>query len=342
VTKIGDRALVLFPFLTPGLSLDHYLVTRHRELVSRLQNPFAQTKARQLNPKLDRPLDLSDAALQALIDRSWARRDRWAAFEPIRRITDAHSPDEGRLPTLLRRYVDQNSLQPYADVTERDPRLWAQLGLAADHVTFIGFIRRYASEHPSTKATTELLFLLDRVAEASRDALAVLLDTDPAERLAWTRAADARAYNLLIRIRRFYQHEIARRGLASEEAITAYYEHVRLEILNGIVRSTPGGYRADDARFLIGAIYWRQQRMDEALRAWDEMTVEDVDGRALGTAELAAALRRRSVAHGADAGRSLDLPLRREIDQILKNEHNRWVAFSDDRLRRFGYRFDSF
>ena len=39
---------------------------------------------------------------------------------------------------------------------------------------------------------------------------------------------------------------------------------------------------------------------------------------------------------------SNDPPLRREIDRIMKNHQGRWVSFSYDRLRRFGYRFDTF
>jgi hypothetical protein len=341
VGKIGGRASVLFPFLTPGLSLEHYFPVPRPSAVSSLQNPLARAQDPR-DAARNQPLELSEPALQSLVDRAWTRRDRWAAFEPIGRLAETHHPDIGRLPTVLQRYTDQNALQPYADVTARDPRLWAQLGLAADHVDFIGFIRRYASAHPSTRATTELLFLLDRIAEASRDALDVLLDSDPQTRLTWTHTANAKAYRLLTWIRQFYQRELSRRGLRSEEAITAYYDDTRLQILKGIVRTTPAGYRANDARFLIGAICWRQQRTADALRSWREMTPDAMDGRIAGASEVAAALRRRALPAGTGDGASVDPLLRRDIDQILKNEHNRWVAFSYDRLRRFGYRFDSF
>jgi hypothetical protein len=32
----------------------------------------------------------------------------------------------------------------------------------------------------------------------------------------------------------------------------------------------------------------------------------------------------------------------RRIDRILDSDHGRWVSFSFDRLRRFGYGFDRF
>jgi hypothetical protein len=339
VNTIADRARVLFPFLTPGLSLEHFFVTPQLDTRPRLRNPL-QTAGweRKATP----PLVLTDTALQGMVDRSWARRDRWAAFQPISRLAETSDPNAGRLPDLLQQYRDQNSLQPYTDSTTRDPRLWAQLGLAADHVRFIGFIRRYTSEHPSTRATTELLFLLDKIAEASRDALGVLLDSDPAGYLAWTRQANPRAYQLVREIRRYYRDELTRRALFSQEAITRYYETTRLAILRGIVGSTPDGYRANDARFLAGAIYWRQQRTEDALRSWAEMVVNQNDSHAVVISNLIAALRGRNDQRKAGDGQRIDPALRREIDQILKNDQGRWVMFSYDRLRRFGYRFDSF
>jgi hypothetical protein len=32
----------------------------------------------------------------------------------------------------------------------------------------------------------------------------------------------------------------------------------------------------------------------------------------------------------------------RNIDFILRNQQGRWLSFSDERLRRFGYRVDRF
>jgi hypothetical protein len=340
VSKISERARVLFPFLTPGLSLELFGILPRQDVRSTLQNPFAN-RSRRADGKAAPPLVLGEAALQSLIDKSWSRHERWAAFEPLSRLARAHSADAGQLPALLRMYCDQNSLQPYADTHIRDQRLWAQLGLAADHVSFIAFIRQYASEHPSTRATTELLFLLDRIAEANRDALGVMLDNPPAETLGWTRAGNAKAYQLIARIRWYYQQELNRYGLMSEESINVFYEKARLAILTGIVRTTPNGYRANDARFLIGAIFWRQRNIGEALRWWREITVDQQDANVIGSAQLAAALR-KSRNPDVSAGRPPDLALVREIEHILKNEHGRWLDFSYDRLRRFGYRFDSF
>src|SRR5688572_33097414 len=77
----------------------------------------------------NRPLVLGELALQAMVDKSWSRRDRWTAFQPIIALAESHSADDGDLPALLQRYQRQNALQPYEDKSTRDPRLWAELEL---------------------------------------------------------------------------------------------------------------------------------------------------------------------------------------------------------------------
>jgi hypothetical protein len=329
VDRIRERSQVLFPFLTPGLSLDHFLPGPIQDVLARLENPLAAERRRREQLEFQGPLTLSDAELQAMVDKAWSRHDRWIAFEPIARLAPMYDANAGRLPALLQWYRDQNALQPYADTAIRDPRLWAQLGIAADHVTFISFIRRYAAAHPSTRATTELLLLLDRIAEANQDALSVLRANDPAADLGWTRQANPEAYDLLVGIRRYYRREANRLGLFTDEAVDRYYEKARLAILDGIVRATPRGYRESDARFRMGVIHWTQNKPDEALLAWRQMAPDPGDSHVIAATQILAALQ---------SGR----PLGREIDRILKNDQGRWLSFSDQRLRRFGHRFDTF
>lgn len=340
--KIAERAHVLFPFLTPGVVWELFAPLSDHTAGGRLDNPFASERVRNHDLPESRPLTADDAALQQWLDRSWSRRERWNAFEPIRRLTETHSGTDGRLPTLLQRYCDQNSLQPFTDTSMRDPRLWAQLGVVADHVDFIGFVRQYAAEHPSTRGTTALLFLLDTMAQASLDALTTLLDSDPAVDLGWTRNANPRAHELLTRIRRHYAAELDRRGLRSRESITEFHDSIRLSVLEGIVRTTPNGYRASDARFLIGTIHWRQGRVGRALRAWRAMTVDPEDTHVRTYSEILQLLERAHRQADSEAGRGVDSPLYRDIRQILKNDHGRWLMFSFDRLRQFGYGFDTF
>ena len=330
--QIAERALVLFPFVSPGIALEHFGV--HRSGATTYRRP-------RLGPRdggdeaAMRPLVLSDAALQALVDKAWARRERWAAFEPVRKLAWRSDPGVGQLPALLQRYTDQNALQPYRDKAVPDPRLWAQLGIAADHVSFIGFIREYVAEYPSTRAATELLFLLDRIAEASQDALAALLDTDPIRDLRWTRQSNPRAFQLAARLRWHYQNELSKRGLSSPVAVARFYDRVRLAILDGVIRTSPARYRTSDARFLIGSILWRQGRHAEAIESWRGLSCADTDSYLAACTQLSRII--------PAAGPLVDTRfIAPQVNGVLMGEQGRWWDLSYDRLKKFGYRFDTY
>jgi hypothetical protein len=327
IERIGGHLLVLFPFVRPGLALDAFFPSVQPPSRLVFDNPYVKPPPAPEQTQ-GRRLTLNAAALQALVDTSWTRARRWKAFDAIRRLILDGDPQDPALATLIALYRDQNALQPYADGSVRDLRLWAQLGLAADHVDFIGFIRGYASAHPSTKATTELLFLLDTLAQANADALAVLVETDQPGDLEWTKATHPRAYLLARDIKRYYAHDIVRLGLTTRPAVDAFYDRGRLSILMRILETTPKGYRADDARFLIGEILWNEGRADDALRVWREMTAGPSDA----TYAVAIAQLRTAVQPAK--------PDARNIRYILRNQQGRWLSASDDRLRRFGYRAD--
>ena len=106
----------------------------------------------------------------------------------------------------------------------------------------------------------------------------------------------------------------------------------RISILSDIVDTTPGGYRVNDARFLIGAIYWRQGRFDEAAAEWRQMHAVAGDRYATSAASILDALNTDTTV-AASATR---------IARILDGERGRWISFSHDRLKQFGYRFTIF
>lgn len=329
--KLTDRAAALFPFVTRRLTFALPATPPRRESHG-LVNPFTPRDG----DVRGQPLTMTEAELQAVIDKAWSRRERWKPFQPIAALADFYSPNEGQVPSLLRAYAVQNGLQPYVDPGVRDPRLWAQLGLVADHGHFLDFIGRYAAEHPSTKATTELLFLLDTLAQASLDGLVTLRDIDPARHLRWTRRTHPHAFDALVTIRAHYRAVLERRGLTSPDAIVAFYDELRLALLESISRTTPGGYRSSDARFLIGEIYWRQQKRAAAREIWSEMRPDAQDRYAIAAAAILATLR-SSEDPSFDGGYD-----RARINNILDAERGRWVSFSYDRLHQFGYRFDTF
>ena len=332
-SKVGQRTAFLFPFLTPGLSIDRFVpppkppdahVRVPAEFIHAGKPPVEAIKP---------PLVLTDSAFETLIDKSWSRRDRWGKFQAVARLTDAYDPDSGRLPEVLRAYAERNGLQPYADPGIRDPRLWTELQIAADHVEFIGLISQYVSEHPSTRAAIELLFMLDKLAQASRDALITLLDTEPYGDLTLTRQANLDALTFIVQLRHHFNDVLAAKGLSARELLGLYYDNVRIKILNAILSTSPDGYRASDAHFLMGGIYWRQGRKVEAVQSWRHVSIRPDSAYGESNADIVAEMRAADNRPGISE---------REIERILTADYGRWITSSLDRLRKFGYRIDGY
>jgi hypothetical protein len=350
VEKLVGRSTSLFPFLTRTFTFN--AEKRREKRAKPLFNPFASQPALDLRAQ---PLVLSEAEVQRIVDEAWARGDRWNAFQRIRTLADQHHPDTGQLPAVLRGYVDQNALQPYVETKMRDPRVWTQLALVADHTLFIDCIAEYVSRHPGTKASIELLFLLDLLAQSSLDTLQVFLEVDPYRDLKWTRAMNPAAFHSIVRIRDYYVDQRQRRGLESYRGIRRHYDQIRMQILSTILETAPSGYRVNDARFLLGELHWRRERHADARKVWSEMSVEPKNRYAEAAASVLLALRdsegRRQSAPApvVTRGRPTRNPDEenfqleaRAINQILEAEYQRWVSFSRDRLGHFGYALDSF
>src|ERR671936_917854 len=125
---LAHGASLAVHLLTRRLSIERVTVAPRRGKERTLGNPFDRSHVDLIRP----PLGLRAPAVQALLDKSWSRRERWKAFQPVAKVVNSYDPDEGAVPGLLRGYEVQNGLQPYVDTTMRDPRLWIQLGLAVD------------------------------------------------------------------------------------------------------------------------------------------------------------------------------------------------------------------
>jgi hypothetical protein len=331
--KIRTRWKDLFPFVTTSLSFQS--LARVPRLSGGLIFADPAAVVRPSPPAAPR-LSMNESAIQQLVDKTWSRRDRWPHFAEYVKLASRYHPDQGSLPSVLRAYSAQNALQPYTDTSFPDPRRWAMLALAADHQDFIDFVVSYVRQHPSTRAATELLFLLDQLAQGSRDAFVLLLETNPRQQLAWTHEENHQAYELFDSLHEYYADVARQRGLGSIDAVNRQYEDVRLQLLSTVVRLTPNGYRASDALFLIGAIHWRRGNVPDAVEAWRRMMLAAGDEYVDSYTQILEALghdRTTSDMRGVDA---------RRIQAILDAEHRKWVDFSFDRLARFGYGFDMF
>jgi hypothetical protein len=325
IGKIRRHQDVLFPFVTASLPLVDEVAQR-QSTRSAVVNPFGRERTRSAFP----PLTLSADERQRVIDRAWSRRTRWESFGEIAALLRKHDPGTGDAALLVRSHVDQNLLQPYFDGATRDPRFWVMLGLAADHAPFIEFLAGFIRDHPSSRTTTELLFMLDEFAQASRDAMLMLLSSDPQSVLRDTLSADPDAFQLAESLYRQYRDWARREGLVHTDAIRARFDDVRVGILRTIVATSPAGYGASDARYLLGLIQWDRNDVAGALRWWRDLQPDGRDAYRQTTAAIAREITRPG---GATVS---------AISGILGAEYRRWLTFSQERLERFGYEFDTF
>lgn len=325
VAKIRARKIALFPFLTVDVMFLESITEPSPSTPGKMLNPLLARRT----PSVSTPLVMSDGALQETIDRSWARRRRWARFSEVSALVNTHDADTGKTPALMRAYLDQNQLQPFCDAATKDPRFWAMLENAADHIDFIDYARVFARAHPSSRATTELLFMLDELAQGSRDALLMLLETRPTVDLRYTATANPAGFALALELKQHYGDWLREHRLETVQAIKAQYDVVRLRLLSTIVASTPGGYRAADARYLTGEILFNQGRLKQAIDQWRAIAPDAHDSYATAYTQVRAAL---------DAPQKPEV----EIARALRGEYGRWRMFSIERLRRFGFRCDTF
>ena len=322
--KIISRGGGLFPFMQ-GPLLEAYITPLLQDGGRALST---NTFVRESSPV--RPtLELTNGRLQELLDKSWSRRRRWDAFTPIADAASQHHPEQGDLPALIRGYVDQNSLQPFAAPWNAEGKVWALLSIAADHADFVAYISQFIAQHPSSRSSTELLFLLDKVVQANLEALIALVNTDPLSDLRWTREVNPRAAEALSALRLYHQARLARRGLWGIDAIRATYDEVRMRVLQHLIRNTPRQHRSNDALFLLGEIYWRRGRFTDAMLSWQRMVPHSGDTHFAGSSEV-----RQAIATGTAN--------RERINAALDRDKHRWLDLSFARLQRFGYRFDTF
>ena len=108
--RVATHATLLFPFLTPGLSLEHFAATPERSPIDAFRYPVDAPSAKPERPAERRPLMLSDGDMQTVVDESWSRRDRWTPFQRIEQYAERYDPDAGRLPALLRAYAEQQGI----------------------------------------------------------------------------------------------------------------------------------------------------------------------------------------------------------------------------------------
>ena len=329
--KVRARWSALFPFVTapPRFDVD---ATAPRASSSRRFVFVDPDRTPPADPPAKPALILSPSAIQQLVDRAWSRRERWSRFATFVNLANAYHPDDGRFPAVIRAYVAQNMLQPYQEMSLPDPSRWVMLVLAADDQDYLEFAGGYVRDHPGTRGATEMLFLVDALMEGNGDTLQVLLRTRPQRDLRWTYQEDPDAFWLFDSLREYYGDVLGQRGLKTPGAVARYYEDQRVHLLETVLRQTPAGYRAGDARFVIGKIHWARGDRRAAIRTWRQMRIVADDVFAATSARIAQAVERLPT--GVE---DPDPPIITAIEAALAAERRSWAAFEDDRLRQFGH-----
>jgi hypothetical protein len=323
--KIAARRDGLFPFVTTDMDFLEGISEQIRANGSGLANPL---EARRTTDRLP-PLHVTDTELQRTIDRAWSRRSRWKTFAEIAGLLKTHNANTGQVPVVLRAYLDQNLLQLFCDSRTPAVRFWAMVENAAEHIDFIEFVRTFARDHPSSHATTELLFLVDKLAQASRDTLLMLLITDP-EQTAIYPTTTSHDRELAGDLHAHYRERLAQLKLKSPEDIRAWYDRLRLRILSTVIATSPDGYRVSDARFLVGEIYFEQGNLTEATAWWEDIRQDPRDGYAEAYSRLLDELR------WPDGVRV------KQIKYVLQSVDSHWRHSSLERLRQFGRTCDTY
>jgi len=322
--KIAARRDALFPFLTTDMGFLDRISEPILKEASGLAN---QLGARRTRNEGSKPLRITDEELQRTIDRAWSRRSRWKAFAEIAGLLRTHDADTGQVPALLRAYLDQNLLQLFCDAATPAGRFWAMVENAAEHIDFVEFVRVFTRDHPSSLVTTELLFLVDKLAQASRDTLLLLVGTEP-EQTAMSPKATSEA--LVRDLQAHYRERLAQQQVQSPEDIRDWYDRLRLRILSTVIASSPDGYRVSDARFLIGQIYFEQDNLTEATTWWKDIRHDSRDSYADAYSRLLGEL------EWQDGVRV------RQIEYVLRSVSSQWRNSSMERLRHFGRTCDTY
>ena len=245
------------------------------------------------------------------------------------RLVGRYDANDPTLALVVRKHLDENLLQPFDDVAVPDPSVWVGLRLAADFVDFLDFVTTYVRQNSGTKTATELLFLLDKHIQSNQDCLTTLLRRQPEVELQLTRSTNPAAFDLAAEIWAHYRTALTAARLSSPMDIARRYESVRLMLLTTILETTPDGYRANDARFLAGAIHWTADRADEAVRLWQRMRADRSDTYYVSATRVLNAIATKP-------------PNALSVKLALRDERGRSWMSSVDRLRQFGYRPDRY
>ncbi|HRP68388.1 MAG TPA: hypothetical protein PLY93_02535, partial [Turneriella sp.] len=168
-----------------------------------------------------------------------------------------YDPNEGDLPQAIRDLYYEN-LQRVASSFNSDMTYLAidYFHEALNKEEFLRKALDVVSKKKGTKYATEILFAIENIYEIQGRALKLLFDVKKhIDRLSPKERDNIRIKTLEKVVKR-YLPLAEKKGIRNEDAALQHYYLKRLEILDYLVETSPGGYRSKDATLAKGRIFW--------------------------------------------------------------------------------------
>ncbi|MBV6493528.1 MAG: hypothetical protein LDLANPLL_01551 [Turneriella sp.] len=168
-----------------------------------------------------------------------------------------YDPNEGDLPQAIRDLYYEN-LQRVASSFNSDMTYLAidYFHEALNKEEFLRKALAVVSKKKGTKYATEILFAIENIYEIQGRALKLLFDVKKHIDKLSAKARDNIRVKTLEKVVNRYLPLAAKKGIRNEDAALQHYYLKRLEILDYLTQTTPGGYRAKDATLAKGRIFW--------------------------------------------------------------------------------------
>ncbi len=264
-------------------------------------------------------LVLADSEMQGILD-GLITKPKNVQFYEIRKYAERYHPDEGDLPKLMQRFYFENIVRlAYDTLTIFEDSLISytidyfeeQLNEKELFDYALGYIR----EHQGSKTSVEFLFILENLFAIHKQALENMFNSyniAKEERLLFK---DDSMLTTIISVYERYTNSLRENGLDTEEKILQEYDNTKIKILEQIIKTTPNGYRLDDALYKMGLVYWLQENNNQAIEYW----------KMIGDTNITYSTMNRAIAEE-------DI---NAIKEFLQEQDKNRYNFLDQRLRKF-------
>jgi len=177
-------------------------------------------------------------------------------------------PNEGDLPRFVRELYYEN-LQRIAPQFNQDKTYFA-IDYYHEALNKEDFLRKalaVVSKKKGTKYATEILFAIENIYEIQAHALDLLFTVkNQIEKMRPEEKNNIRIQTLEKVIQR-YIPLAASKGIQNSEQAFQHYYLKRVEVLEYLLAQTPENYRAKDAMFLKGRVFWSSAKVQDS-RSW--------------------------------------------------------------------------